>query len=54
MTFDCIKCGGEIEEPGALLFGPPEEDFDGMVMKDHLCGTCYERVMIFILGDENE
>ena len=35
----CIKCCEELNEPGALLIGPPVES--GMVAKYHLCSKCF-------------
>lgn len=39
LEFYCAKCGDRIEEPGALLFGPPNPA--SHVRKDHICRTCY-------------
>ena len=41
----CDKCGGELEEFGALAFSPPEtlaDDTPGReVEKYHLCQSCW-------------
>lgn len=34
----CDKCGKELREFGALLFGPPKNN---IVEKFHLCKNCY-------------
>lgn len=36
---ECARCDEELNEPGAILFGPP--DSDGLLYKRHLCSTCY-------------
>jgi len=35
----CDRCGKELEEFGALLFSPPDED--DKVIKYHLCKKCF-------------
>ncbi len=42
LDIKCDKCGQRIEQPGALLFSPPMEDW--MVRKYHLCVPCYKQV----------
>jgi hypothetical protein len=39
LEIKCYKCNQELKEPGALLFGPP--DNIGLVKKYHLCRKCY-------------
>lgn len=34
----CAECGQELDEPGALVFGPP---VDGRVEKFHVCVACW-------------
>lgn len=34
----CAECGCELDEPGALMFGPP---VDGRVEKFHVCVACW-------------
>lgn len=36
----CDCCHKELNRPGALIFGPPEED--GTVLKEHICYDCYD------------
>lgn len=45
----CAKCGLDLNEPGALLFTPPEMevggDYLGWVGKFHLCKKCYKKII---------
>lgn len=48
---NCRKCGDELEDNGAIIWGYPtvgssrkQEQSD----KNHLCKKCYKAVMIFI------
>ena len=43
LHIDCDFCGAELDEQGGLLFGPP---VDGRPEKKHLCGECYDSVMV--------
>lgn len=36
----CAGCQRPLTEPGALFFGPPEDE-DGHVVKSHICIGCY-------------
>lgn len=36
---NCSECGQELDEPGALLIGPPNED--NVSRKEHICQKCY-------------
>jgi hypothetical protein len=46
----CCKCGEELKELGALVFGPPDPgDFD-RTDKYHVCVVCYETVLLEALG----
>ena len=38
----CNICGRELEEPGALLFSPPDKY--GQTLKYHLCKKCYQKL----------
>ena len=38
----CAICGKELEEFGAILLGPPDEN--NKVEKFHLCKECYEEI----------
>lgn len=40
LYIDCDRCGSHIDEPSALVFGPPSK-FGGAVSKYHICETCY-------------
>jgi hypothetical protein len=43
----CAKCSDELEEPGALLFCPPE----GLeVKKLHICVKCY-KIFEFLVSE---
>lgn len=44
----CNKCGRDLEKPGGLLFGPPQEG--GWCHKLHLCIDCYREVAWAITG----
>jgi len=37
----CDKCKKELEDYGALLFSPPNEN---NVKKYHLCKSCFEKI----------
>lgn len=37
----CDKCKKELDDFGALLFSPPENN---NVHKFHICKTCYEEI----------
>lgn len=39
----CDSCGVELEEYGAILLGPPDEN--DMAKKYHLCVGCYEKTL---------
>jgi hypothetical protein len=36
----CSVCNQELNEPGALIFSPPDKD--GKTKKDHVCVGCYK------------
>ena len=43
---ECDRCGDELDEPGALLFGPPVGCFgQEEVAKLHLCILCADVVL---------
>ncbi len=44
----CIRCGEELDEPGGLIFGPPDA-LDGRTVKLHLCVGCYSLVQFSIM-----
>lgn len=39
LKFSCSRCSRPIEEPGALVFSPP--DTNDCVMKLHICVACW-------------
>lgn len=39
LSVKCDFCSRYLNEPGGLLFGPP--DGGGMVRKKHLCVSCF-------------
>ncbi|MEI6731532.1 MAG: hypothetical protein WCK90_02510 [archaeon] len=41
----CDVCKKELNEPGALLFSPPDGN---SVKKFHLCKECYSRIVKII------
>lgn len=43
----CTFCKNELEQPGALIFGPPPDTEllgDCEVVKQHVCVTCYTQL----------
>ena len=44
----CEKCGQELNEFGAILLGPPNENSE--VLKLHLCQLCYTDILEDILA----
>lgn len=42
LDVSCDDCGDPLEEKGAILFSPPDEQ---MVQKTHLCRGCYRDIM---------
>jgi hypothetical protein len=45
LIIKCDKCKRELDVPGALLFGPPEND---TCVKWHLCAFCYDEALEFL------
>lgn len=45
----CAKCEEELDEPGGLIFGPPDA-IDGKAAKLHLCVDCYSLVQFSIMS----
>ncbi len=39
----CDKCGEELKDFGAILFGPPDEN--STVKKFHICVNCYKKIV---------
>ncbi len=48
----CENCKKELDEPGAILLGPPRKNDNGVdeTEKYHLCVICYEVVKKEIQG----
>lgn len=46
LKIQCDRCNVELDEPGALLFGPPTGN--DWTKKLHLCGPCFLVVIEFI------
>jgi len=46
LNIKCDKCKKEIDEKGAILWSPPNND--EMCKKIHLCTKCYKIVMKYI------
>ena len=44
----CTLCGDDLEDPGALIFSPPEPG-DGRTTKDHVCLKCWEEKLWAVL-----
>lgn len=40
MKIQCIDCGNDLQEPGALIFSPPDKN--DFCQKLHLCVDCWE------------
>jgi len=38
----CNKCGGELDDFGAILLSPPDKN--NSVKKFHLCKFCYQEI----------
>lgn len=39
----CSKCKKELNDFGAILFGPPNEE--NKVQKHHICKDCYNQII---------
>ena len=44
---NCIKCGNELDDMGAVILSPPWSD--RRVTKSHLCTTCWDRLRTWLL-----
>jgi len=42
LNIKCDFCPKYLEEPGAILFGPPRDNFS---RKLHLCVDCFHRIL---------
>jgi hypothetical protein len=57
VKIQCFFCTNYLETKGGLLLSPPEKSFgDGVDKIDemHLCKSCFELVMNFIMGKVNQ
>jgi len=55
LTVTCRRCKQELDEPGGLLFSPPDQDpsYEDTVEKYHICVGCYEEIEnVLFDGDE--
>ncbi len=43
----CNRCTRELDQPGALVFGPPEAN---RTLKLHVCTDCWPDVWAFTTG----
>jgi hypothetical protein len=44
----CQKCGAELDEPGALVFSPPQTLGAGSVVKYHVCADCWQKLLSWL------
>ena len=44
-----LRCGKELDVPGALAFGVP--DTDGSVNKHHICVFCWDELLCWLYND---
>lgn len=51
LDVSCDDCGDPLEEKGAILFSPPE---DQIVEKTHLCRGCYRDIIEDIESDSDD
>ena len=51
LKIKCDICGKELNEPGALLFSPPNKY---IVHKYHICKDCYKTKILNILKLETD
>jgi len=51
LTITCNRCGKELDEPGALVFAPPNKK--GGTRKFHICERCWHGLMTWLLNDSN-
>lgn len=47
LEIDCYWCEETLDEPGALLFSPPDEN--DRVDKVHLCVKCFNEIWLIII-----
>jgi len=55
MKVKCFGCWEELKEQGAILFSPPSStssDNVNTLEKFHICKTCFNPILKFIMGDE--
>lgn len=50
LKVNCSVCGKELNEPGALLFSPPDEY--NQTFKTHICEECYKKLSHIIFDSE--
>lgn len=53
LSIVCDRCGGCLDKPGGLVFGPP--DSSNRSVKHHFCVGCYDSLLDWIeLGGPND
>lgn len=45
LTIKCDRCKEELDIPGAVLYGPPNDD---TCVKWHICIFCYDTLLTII------
>jgi len=46
ISIQCLRCETELEQQGALLFSPPDNE---RTVKYHLCRQCYIDLMVWLM-----
>ena len=57
LNFNCVICSKQLEEPGAIIFGPPEKkelSATVMVKKHHVCAKCYREKILTLISENSE
>lgn len=58
MRTRCTKCGETLDDPGALVFSPPDPDSvaegsrEVSVEKFHICVFCWNDLLGWLLGEK--
>lgn len=52
MEFSCVRCDGELEEPGGIYLSPPFGPYQ-LVKKMHLCVDCCEWLEDLLLEEHS-
>lgn len=51
LHINCYLCSEELDEPGALIFDPP--DNNGDVHKEHICSNCWSYLLTWLQQQRN-